>query len=465
MAVLDKYGKDIVYDGLSNVASGLAGSGDKSTYNRWDYSILNDWITLQTAYTESWAAARIIDLPAGEAVAKWRTIKSAKAEEIHRHENEIEYKHTIAEALLWSRLFGGCGILMATGQDLEKPFNINLVKKGDLNKSNCGLIVFDRYDLNGINFNYLNPLKKNYLQPTYYYIRGGNIRVHHSHIIRFYGRKMPKRIAQTYQGWGDSVLRKCLKDVEDLIASKRGITNLMYEANVDVFRAEDLWKRLSTKQDDKIINRYTNLNIMKSSMQAIVLDKTEEYDRKTLSLGGVSETLEQFMIMLSAASGIPMTKLFGTSAKGLNATGEGDMNQYYDMLQDIQNNKVAPPLKLLDQVLCRSAIGYYPDDFDYSWNPLQQQDQLKKAQVDKIKSDTHIAYMDAGLINPAQAQREMQADEVYQFKDEDIEAVENHYSDPLNLLAKENISELEQAEYESRLNINQGNDFEINSKE
>ena len=465
MAIVDKNGTPFFQDGLSNVASGLAGRNDKGAYNRWDYSSLHDYVTLEAAYTENWVAGRIVDLPAGEACAKWRRLKCKSAEDIHRHEDLIQYKHTVSEAILWSRLFGGAGVLMATGQDLEKPFDINKVKKGTLEKPNCGLIVFDRFDLSGLNFNYMNPLKDNYLEPTFYTVRGGNIHFHHSHIVRFKGSPLPKRMLQHAQGWGDSFLRKCLKDIEDVVTSKQGIAHLMQEANVDVFRAEDLWAKLATKQDEKIINRYKNLNLMKSSMQAIVLDKSEEYDRKTLNLSGVSDTLEQFMVIISACSGIPMTKLFGTSAKGMSATGEGDMNNYYDMLCGIQENHIAPPLKILDQVLCRSAIGSYPSDFDYEWNPLHQQDQLKKAQVNKLKSDTHIAYMDAGIVNPAQVQRELQASEEYQFSDDDIEAVENHYDDPLSLLDKEKISENEQKEYEQRLGKKGGGDEHDTSKQ
>lgn len=451
MAILDKNGHVITKDGLSNVATGIAQRSDKSIYNKWGFSVLTDFSEMDAAYTGHWLPAKIVDLPSTESCAKWRTIKCTKAEEISRHEKEINYRHKILEAVTWSRLYGGSGVLMLTGQNLEQPFNLEKVKKGTLNRADCGLLVFDRYDLHGTTFNYLNPLKENYLEPTEYTIRGGSVRVHHSHVVRFHGSPLPKRIKIQTQGWGDSFLRKCLSDANDIIASKSGISNLMQEANVDVFRAEDLWDKLSTQQDDQIINRYINLNLMKSAMQAIVLDKNEEYDRKTLALSGVSDTLETFMVLLAAASGIPVTKLFGTSAKGMSATGEGDMNNYYDMLCSIQQNHISPPLKMLDQVLCRSAIGSYPSDFDYEWNPIHQQDQLKQAQVAKLKSETHIAYMDSGIVNPAQIQRELQTDEAYQFDDDAIEKVEQHYNDPLALLDKEPVSESEQSSYESSL--------------
>lgn len=431
-------------DGLSNVASGLAGNRDKSSYNRWGYTLNNDYVSLEAAYEDNWIASTIVDVPAEDACAKWRTIKCKAAEEIQRHEMDIGYKHVVQEALCWARLYGGGSVLMLTGQDLEKPLVPSKVKKGAL-AENGRLLVFDRFDLSGQYYNHLDPLAPNYLEPTYYTIRGGSQLVHCSHFARFKGKKLSKRRSQTTQGWGDSHLRRALGDIQETVAAKGGIAHLLQEANVDVFRAEDLWKSLSTSQDNAIITRYQNLNLMKSAIQAIVLDKNEEYDRKTLNLGGVEGVIEQFMVWIAASARMPVTKIFGTSAKGMSATGEGDLNNYYDTLKSIQQNDIDPSLRVLDEVLCRSATGSYPTDFDYEWNPLHQEDPLKAAQVRKLDSETHINYLDAGLITPPQIQRELQANEDYQFKDEDIEVLEEHYDDPLDMLDKPDASKEESA--------------------
>lgn len=439
-------------DGLENVATGLGSKNDKSIYRKWTMPFLaNNYIELESCYLGNWIATKIVDLPAEDSCAGWRVIKSSRAEDIARHELEIGYRHTVQEALQWSLLYGGAGILMLTGQDLEKPFNPAKVKKGVLESSIGGLRAFDRYDLSGQEFNIYDVLAPNYMEPTYYVLRGGTTRIHYSHVVRFKGKNLPKRYIQHTEGWGDSYLRRVLEDISDIVEAQGGVASLMKEANVDVFRAEGLFKQLSTNQDSAIINRYQLLNILKSSMQAIVLDKNEEYDRKTLQLSGVADVIDNFMTWISGASGIPTTKLFGTAAKGLGATGEGDMRNYYDMLHGIQNNTISPALRTLDEVLCRSAIGSYPNDFDYQWNPLEKENQLQRAQIRKLDSERHISYIDSGVVNPAQVQRELQANEVYQFDDDAIEKVEQHYNDPLALLDKEPVSEAEQSSYESDL--------------
>jgi phage-related protein (TIGR01555 family) len=428
-------------DGLTNVASGLMGRNDKSTYSRWDYPNLQNYQELEACYLSNWIASNIIDIPTYDACSKWRTLKCKNAEQLERYEKAINYQSTIQEAVQWSQLFGGSGIIMLTGQNLEEPFDIKKVKKGILDSDKGGLIVFDRFDLTAYDFNYLNPVSTNYMQPNYYRVRGGKTVVHHSHIAKFYGKKLSKRFMVHTQGWGDSYLRRVIADINDIVAAKGGISHLMQEANVDVFKAEDLWQKLASQQDEAIMNRYQNLNLMKSAIQGIVLDKEEDYERKTLTLSGVSDVLDNFMIWVSAASGIPVTKLFGTSAKGLNATGEGDMKNYYDKLTSMQNNLIAPPLKLLDKVMSISATGTFDEDFDYTWNSLHQQNELQMAEIDNIKADMHLSYLNAGIITPPQIMRELQTNETYQFDDNAIVKLEKHYDDPLKVLEEKEEAE------------------------
>jgi hypothetical protein len=52
-------------------------------------------------------------------------------------------------------------------------------------------------------------------------------------------------------------------------------------------------------------------------------------------------------------------------------------------------------------------------------------DSLQTAQADKLRSDKHLALLEAGIVTTSQIQRELQAGEEYQFNDEDIEALEN----------------------------------------
>lgn len=407
-------------DGLQNVVSGLGGNTSKRANNQWVYGMLNDWSSLDAAYQTNWIARAIIDVPARDATREWRAIKCDGAEDIATVEQELNVQQTVEEALAWARLFGGAGILMLTGQDLSRPLNINRVKRGSLER----LLVFDRWDLQAHTINTWDVLSANYLQPEFYTVRGGSQQIHWSHVVRFYGERLPRRWMQHTQGWGDSVLRKCIDDVSDMVAAKNGIAELMQEANVDLIKREGLSDDLTTDQDEAILKRYQLFRMMKSNIQMALLDGDETYDRKTLNLSGVAPIIEQFITWISGAARMPVTKLFGTSAKGMNATGEGDLNNYYDDIRSIQTSSLSVSMRALDEVLVRSAIGTMPKSFDYIWNPLAQPDVVQTATAGYTDAQRDAIYLDAGVVQKSQIQRNLQSNEKYQFDDEQIEELE-----------------------------------------
>ena len=286
------------------------------------------------------------------------------------------------------------------------------------------MIVLDRFDMHPGDLNTYNILAANYLQPEFYTINGGSQQVHWSHFARFTGAKLPRRQRVQTQGWGDSELRKCLDDVMDIVASKDGIAELMQEANVDVIKRDNLSNELASGEDDAIVARYTLFSQMKSMVNMALLDGSETYDRKTLAMGGVAPVLEVFMTWISGAADIPVTRLFGTSAKGLNATGEGDMSNYFNSLSSKSMVQLDPGLRALDEVLVRSALGEWPQDFNYVWNPLKQPDAAQIAAAAKAQAEKDVLYLDAGVIRVSQIQRNLQAEEAYQFDQKAIDALE-----------------------------------------
>jgi phage-related protein (TIGR01555 family) len=164
--------------------------------------------------------------------------------------------------------------------------------------------------------------------------------------------------------------------------------------------------------------------MMKSNIQMALLDGDETYDRKTLNLSGVAPIIEQFITWISGAARMPVTKLFGTSAKGMNATGEGDLNNYYDDIRSWQTTNLSLSMRYLDEVLVRSALGTFPKSFDYEWNPLRQPDVVQIATAGKVNADRDATYLESGVVTKSQIQRNLQSYEVYQFDDEQIEELE-----------------------------------------
>jgi len=425
-------------DGLVNVYTGMGTGHSKSAHNQWAATGILGGPALDILYRESWLCQAIASYPADDATREWRTF-NLMADEIRKEEERLGAKTATADAKTWSRVYGGSAILMITNQDLTKPLDVSAIKRGDLKK----LVVIDRYDLAPFAMNMTNILSDSYLRPEWYTLVNGSTKIHWSHLVRFEGKSLPRRLAAYEHGWGDSDLRATLTDINNTVASFNGIAELMQEANVDVISKEGLANDLTTDQDQAIIERYNLFNLMKSNYGLSLLDATEKLERMAINLTGVAGVQEQLLTWISGASRIPVTRLFGTSAKGMNATGTGDRDVYYDFIRGtIQEKQLRPSLTRLDKVLVRSALGEYPEDLKFTFDPLVQLSDTEKSQQEFTDSQTDEVYLTENIVTKSQVAKRLQAKGTYEITDDDIKKFEkdenletdfdddNDFSDP-----------------------------------
>lgn len=413
----------ITTDGLSNVVAGLGGGNDKRTYNQWSHKNdpFNDFSALEAMYRNSWIAKQIVDVPANDATREWRKFKGEHADKIEKEEKRLRIQTQYNDLIKNARLYGGGLMLMITGQDLGMPLNLNKIKEGDLKK----VIVFDRWYLSGAAINITNPLSDNFLKSEYYFLAGTGQRVHHSHLIRLNGSFLPMRLNQFEQGFGDSVLRKCQDDISDVSSTNANIANLVFEANVDTIKRKGLFSALATGEDQKIINRYSKLKLLKSTLNLTLLDEDETYERNQLSFSGLPQIQQTQMQWISGSADIPMTRLFGSSPGGLNATGESDLNNYYDSVKSDQEGQYREGLEQLDQVMLRSAGIQNPDNVEFEWNPLYQDSNTEKSTQRLADAQTDQIYLERGVLTEAQVAKRLQSNGDYAIEDADISELES----------------------------------------
>ncbi|CAL9983984.1 portal protein [Vibrio phage D81] len=415
----------ITTDGLSNVVAGLGGGSDKRTYNRWSHKNdpFNNFSELEALYRNSWLAKQIVDVPANDATREWRSFKGDHADAIAKEEKRLKVKTLSNDWIKNSRLYGGGLMLMITGQDLAQPLNVKNIGKGDLKK----LIVFDRWYLSGTALNVTNPLSENFLQSEYYFLAGTGQAIHHSHICRLDGTFLPLRLNQYEQGFGDSVLRKCQQDISDVSSTNANIANLVFSANVDTIKRKGLFAALASGEDQKIINRYSKLNLLKSTINLTLLDEDETYERNQLAFSGLPQIQQMQMQWISGAADIPMTRLFGSSPGGLNATGESDLTNYYDGVKSDQEGQYREGLEQLDQVMLRSAgvPSEKIDEVEFEWNPLYQDSNTEKATQRLAEAQADMIYLEQGVITEAQVAKRLQSNGDYSIEDADISELES----------------------------------------
>jgi hypothetical protein len=86
----------------------------------------------------------------------------------------------------------------------------------------------------------------------------------------------------------------------------------------------------------KVTDRYRIAATGKSINRMLILDGKEKYERKSASFQTLPDLMDRFFQNVSGAADIPMTRLFGMSPGGLNASGESDLRNYYDRIASSQ---------------------------------------------------------------------------------------------------------------------------------
>jgi phage-related protein (TIGR01555 family) len=90
--------------------------------------------------------------------------------------------------------------------------------------------------------------------------------------------------------------------------------------------------------------------------------------------------------------------LLGQTPGGLNASGDSDTRNYYDMLDGQRQDILRPIFDRLDPILWRDQTGAVPAEAYFEFGPLWQPTAQEKATTAKTKAETTKLYHDMGLI-------------------------------------------------------------------
>lgn len=429
-----------VMDAFSNPLFRL-GQGSQSPLEATEYPMTrmtDHYALLNSLYRENWVVQNVVGLVVDDMLREWFKVKCTLSQEhldeLEKVERQTNLRERINEGLRWGRLYGGAaGLILIRGQEgmLDQPLDLETV----LPDSFAGLYILDRwcgitpgselvFDLNDPDFNL----------PNYYNINNAQGRmvakVHHSRIIRFTGRELPylERSAELY--WGESEVESLYKDVVAHDNVSANMAALTFRANINTMEVQNL-DQLFSLASGEAQRRFWNVmqaqSVMMSNFGYQLVNKGDQMTNTQYSFGGLQEVYESMCLNLCGASHYPMTKLFGRSPAGMNATGESDLQNYYDYVDTLRESKLRPALQKLLPILAASVWGIVPDELDIVFPSLWTPTAREMADITKSKAETVISVFQAGLIGMDVAQKELKklSDETGMFgsiTDEEIAA-------------------------------------------
>lgn len=374
-----------LWDGLANVLTGRGTSVDRSRHNFWVQARMTPE-QIEAAYTGSWLTRKIIDVVAQDMCRAGRDWDAEDDEiaKIEAEEKRLGLWAKVYEALTLSRLGGGA-ILIGLGDDPSQPLPRN-IRPQQIQY----LTVLSRWQLS-IGDMEMDPALPTFGQPRYFRLAGTarQIDIHPSRVVCFKGLPIPAIRVATWEErfWGMSVVEAVDEAVQHATTACAGFASLIDEAKIDVFRFNGTVDQLSQPGgEEKLMKRVELTNTGKSVHRAVILDKEDEWEQRQLTLTGVRDVIITYDARVAGAADIPATRLFGKSPDGMNATGEGDLANYFQSIGAKQDMQLRPALQQIDAVMLPSA-GVKPD-LPWVFSTLMVLTEQQQAEIEAKEADT-----------------------------------------------------------------------------
>lgn len=406
-------------DSFSNPLARL-GYGTPNLLESTEYvknDITRDYIQLNTLYRQNWIIERLIKTIPQDMLKNWYKIETnldpSQLKELSRVERQTGIRGSILEALQWGRLYGGAAaVMMIDGHDdiLHYPLDYDLIMPDSFK----GLLVFDRWCGIYPSSELVDDISdRDFGLPKYYTITDDvnhkGVTVHHSRVLRFIGKKLPYLDEISEMHWGSSIVETIYQELTKYDNTSYNVAALVFKACLRIYAMEDM-EQIGMMDEESLKVFYDTLmgmnHVMNNQGMQIISSK-DRLETQQYSFAGLKDVLDTFMLDISGAAGIPVTKLFQREPAGMNATGESDMQNYYDSIEQFQESELRPIFDRLLPVMFMSIFGAIPDDYEYSFVDCRRPTEEEKKNISTQVSNAIVSTFNAGIINKKIALKEL----------------------------------------------------------
>lgn len=437
----------VSHDSFVNMAQkmGIGADNPLSTASYGFNPITRRHVLLEWIHRGSWLGGVAVDVVADdmtrmgiEYVTEMPPEDALKIDELM---TTLQFWGGVNDVIKWGRLYGGClGVILIDGQDMRTPLRTETVGKDQFK----GVLALDRWMVEPDLTDLVTEQGPHMGKPKYYRI-GANApamrgqAVHYSRcIVRHVGIKLPYNQALTENLWGLSVLERLYDRMVSYDSASTGVAQLIYKSYLRTLSIEGMREIAAAGGPalDGLI-KYTEMMRRFQGIEGITLiDGKDKFEAQVHgAFSGLADALNHFAEQLSGALQIPLTRLFGQAPAGLNATGDNDMRNYYDMIKQRQESDLKSGVTVAYKCAAASEGILLPDDFQIGFRTLWQLNETDKSTIAKSNAEAVLAAHEALLISDQVALRELrQSSRVTgvftNITTEDIDAADDEIADP-----------------------------------
>lgn len=340
-------------------------------------------------------ARRISSLPAEAALKNGFEVEGDKEAIIIPALERLCATDKLIEALTWARHYGRSCIFMITddGGTEEEPINYQRLRNIKAMQVYDGSCIQD--DLSGMLIND-DPFDPNFGNTEWYQITpprsGQMLYIHHSRLLVFDGDMLPEYERILRNGAGLSCLDGIIKAINRCETAQATGLNALERLSTALIKFENLAAMLQSNEGTELVQKRLDIiDMARNILNTIAISNNDDYQVFNIPLTGIPDLLDSFGLYICGLTGIPFTVLFGRSPAGLNSTGAGDLENYYNMVSGIQRRQLKPQLEKLIRtlMLCNEGPtnGKEIKDWSIKFNALWMPTQKEQAETEKLQAE------------------------------------------------------------------------------
>jgi len=351
---------------------------------------------------------------AAEMTREWIDVNSpntdwqkAVVEELHK----FKIRRLFRKAASMTGYFGCCRVFIDTGtrdpDELKTP--LVLSKQTVVSGSLRGFIPIDPALMFPGMYNASDPISPWFYRPMTWYALGREI--HASRFLHFIQNEPDSILLKpVYNFGGIPQVQIALDYLVHFTGTREAAARLLKKFSLTVFKT-NMQGILYGEDDSDIIRRLRYFARNRDNDGVEVIDnEDEDILQINTPLSGVTDIVRQALEMLSAVFRMPVTKYLGISPGGMNATGESDMNNWYDYVAGQQVSVCDSPLDVVIKLMELNRFGDIDPALTYSWRPLKKTTEAEQANINKVKAETDSVLIMSGTIAPEESRKRLSED-------------------------------------------------------
>ena len=336
-----------------------------------------------------------------------------KIKEIEKRMEELHVRDLFRKAAWQDDIFGRSQIFIRIrGQEDDesraKPLMIDDnggVAKGTL----LGLQCVEPYWSTPFSYNATDPTLPTWYRPESWFINGK--RTHRTRLLPFISREVPDVLKPAYNFGGISMTQLMEPYVTMWLRTRKSVNDLVNIFSITTL-STDMNATLSEGADGSDLIRRMQIFIANRDNKGLMLINkgTEELAMQNTPLSTLDALQAQSQEHMAAPCHIPLIKLFGVVPTGLNATGEGEIQVWYDFVRARQEVLFGPQFETVLKLVQLDLYGTIDPDIGYEWVPLDEPTAKEKAEERKSDADRDQVYISAGVVSPDEVREKLQLD-------------------------------------------------------